>query len=117
MTTETKNTVRQGKTPVKLDQTEAMQLLIDSGLLFEINRVVMHPLGYSIIAQVHDDEISLGMLTDNPTVTFDREVFKMGMKKRKRFLDEVGQAAMDLRRKLLGITVQHKPTLDEQRTR
>jgi hypothetical protein len=115
---------RQGKgtatirhTPKQLNQQETVQLLIDSGILFELNRTKLHPYGMALVAQVVNGKYELGMLTNNPGVVFDREVFKRGMTKMDKWLKTIGNGLLQARQKAVGFTAQVKEDWEEQRRR
>jgi hypothetical protein len=115
---------RQGKSagaathlPKQLNQQETVQLLIDSGLLFELNRTKLHPYGMALIAQVVDGKYELGMLTNNPGVVFDKDVFRRGRAKMDNWLKVLGNVLIRRRQETVGFTAQVKEDWEEQRRR
>ena len=64
---------------VTIPATEAAQLLLDSGLLGEINRVILHPRGLALSVQVDDNDRAVGFAglldyRDDPSgIWFDAE--------------------------------------------
>jgi len=86
--------------------------LVEKGLLFEINRKVLHPLGLALAADVdynnrtkiklthlYDAESDDGFLYDDETYKENKAIFDLYMK------DE-GQDKLDKRKKALGFIVQ-----------
>jgi hypothetical protein len=103
--------------PKQLNQQETVQLLIDSGLLFELNRTKLHPYGMALIAQVVDGKYELGMLTNNPAVVFDKDVFRRGKAKMDQWLKAIGNVLIRRRQEAVGFTAQVKEDWEEQRRR
>ena len=64
---------------VTIQPAEAAQLLLDSGLLGEINRVILHPRGLALSVQVDDNDRAVGFAglldyRDDPSgIWFDAE--------------------------------------------
>ena len=89
------------------------RFLLDNGLLFEINRKVLHPLGLVLVTDVDyedDNKIVLSGLysadDDLEGIVFDPETFEEGRKKYRKFLSEDGQGRLDSRNNSLGFVVQ-----------
>lgn len=101
--------------PRELTQTEAMRFAITSGILFEINRTLLHPLGMAMFARDIDGELEVGMFVGNPGITFDKEVFNHGVAKGENFRKTDGNELLDTRKKTVGFHVQCKPDAKEQR--
>jgi hypothetical protein len=87
--------------------------LLDNGLIFEINRKVLHPLGLAMFVEVDDDDnrlVKMGGLYDAEEDPegwiFDPETFEEGRSKYHKFLDEFGQAKLDQRQEKLGYIIQ-----------
>jgi hypothetical protein len=80
--------------------------LLDSGLLFEINRRVLHPLGLAL--EVSDDRISgiWDCRSDPEGIYFDDETFEAGVRKLKAYMNERGTKAIVTRTACLGYKVQ-----------
>jgi len=84
---------------------------VASGLLFEINRTVLHPLGLALAVKVDDDgSMEFGRIwdcRDDPEgILFAPENFDHGHDKYDAYMKERGQTALDLRQNLLGFLVQ-----------
>lgn len=89
------------------------RFLLDNGLLFEINRKVLHPLGLVLVTDVDyedDNKIVLSGLysadDDLEGIVFDPETFEEGRRKYRQFLSEDGQNRLDSRNNSLGFVVQ-----------
>ena len=87
------------------------------GLLFEINRRVLHPLGLAISIDVErddeTDEITLAKFSDiwdcqeDPEgVFYHDELFATGLQKYQDYMEREGNARLETRREILGYTVQ-----------
>lgn len=74
--------------------------LIDSGLVFEINRTILHLVGLALT--VEDNKLTLLDRRNTPEYKFNKEVYTMGEEKLKRFMTEFGNKQMEKRRKKLG---------------
>ncbi len=95
-------------------RTVDIQYLIDAGILFEINRTLMHPFGLAMTVKKDSsgklvwDEIK--DLRNTPqTCGFDIEKAKAGRKKHFSFLTEFGFAQLAKREEKLGYGVQYVP--------
>jgi hypothetical protein len=80
------------------------KFLVDSGLVFEINRKVLHPLGLSIIVDVDRNnrkQLSIiGIQTeDEEGFVYDSESFLHGVEKYNKFLEKSGSEEKLLARK------------------
>jgi hypothetical protein len=93
----------------------AGEYLLNNGLLFEINRKILHPLGLALTVIVDNEDssvpnIMLGDLQDysyDPEgVIFGDKTFDEGMQKLKTFMQEVGNSRIEARRNILGYIVQ-----------
>lgn len=71
---------------------DAAKFLHDSGLLFEINRAVLHPRGLALRVTVNDDEndTKFGVIYDyrDGSIVFGEQLFNEGEKKLNRYMDE-----------------------------
>jgi hypothetical protein len=87
--------------------------LLDSGLLFEINRTILHLFGIAIA--IKSDEqgnktFALKDFREKPEeLVFDKNVIGLGTMKLENFLKEFGHPQMDRRAKKLGWSCQHRP--------
>lgn len=89
--------------------------LLDDGILFEINRKVLHPLGLALeIGGDKDGNLSLGGVwdyQDDPEgMIFDGETFLGGEKKLKAYMKREGKEKLEKRKELLGYTIQGEET-------
>lgn len=96
-----------------MEKPADIQLLLDSGMLFEINRTMLHPLGLSITAR--KDEHGKLMLDIKDarslpsTLTFDKDTRDRCRAKYMKFLKEFAMPQMDKRIKNLGWACQPVP--------
>ena len=89
------------------------RFLLDNGILFEINRKVLHPLGLVMVTDVdyEDDKkvIITGLYSaddDLEGIVFDPETIEEGRKRYQEFLGQDGQTRLDVREKRLGFVIQ-----------
>jgi hypothetical protein len=88
--------------------------LIDNGLVFEINRRVLHPLGLSLVVDVAYDNrknlaiVGLDQTDDAEGFLYDEETFKVGEDKYQNFLKKEGSQKVQLRQETLGFIFQEK---------
>lgn len=86
------------------------QYLIDNGLLFEINRAVLHPLGLALAVQVSSDNEIVGMelrkTNDLDGLIYDEETLKECTLKRDAFMEREGHLRLNQRAKSLGYIIQ-----------
>ena len=92
---------------------ESAEFLVDSGLLFEINRKILHPLGLAIEVIVEDDGTTkFGSLWDSrgdpEGIIFADGCFESGLKKFKAYMKEQGNTILKSRMEKLGYLVQGK---------
>ena len=93
--------------------------MVDNGLLFEINRQVLHPLGLTLVADVDYDNPKYLRLdglykTDEPEgVQYDPETFATNQKVFQTFLDKEGSGKLANRKRILGYIVQDEEQSDE----
>lgn len=90
---------------------DAARFLHDTGLLFEINRRILHPLGLALeIAQEEDGVMYVSGVwdcRDDPEgVIFEEETFEFGESKLNRYMEEQGNAFMIKRAEKLGFLEQ-----------
>ncbi len=85
--------------------------MINSGLLFEINRTCMHLFGIGITVKKDEKgNKSFGFKDCRNvagTLVFSEEMLKVGRVKLERFLSEFGHPQMDKRSEALGVCCQH----------
>jgi len=94
-------------------QLREPSLLVETGLLFEINRRVLHPLGLSLVLLRGEgkDELCLWDCRDvEGGILYDPEEYKLGNFKYQNFLAQVGRAKFQQRLMQLGFIVQHSPS-------
>ncbi|MEW6555103.1 MAG: hypothetical protein AB1384_12555 [Actinomycetota bacterium] len=101
----------------RIGPDEALRFLLDSGLLFEINRSILHPYGLALnlsITEAKEDESEqvqiAGLLDyrDDPEgIIFAPETYEQGLKKYEAFWQE-NQARLEERVERLGFIVQPK---------
>ena len=86
------------------------QVLLDSGLLFEINRRVLHPFGLALEAEVNEDGTRIGAVwdyRDDPEgLIFDDVTFADGLRKLNEFMVAKGQERLTTRHAALGYVIQ-----------
>jgi hypothetical protein len=95
---------------LKMIEDPAM-FLFETGILYKINKAVLHPLGYALAIGKHENgEMSiLGLIdyTTNPQgATYTKEAFEVGRQKFKRHLQEKGSARLKMRKQALGYVFQ-----------
>lgn len=92
------------------------RFLLDSGLLFEINRKVLHPLGLALHVELDDDSHTKVLFSDvldsreDPEgFIFSPESFEDGIEKLEKYMAEEGQKMLESRMAKLGYLIQEKP--------
>jgi hypothetical protein len=89
-----------------LSSTETGNFLMATGLLFEINRVSLHPYGYTLVVD-QDGYPKILDSSENPEhLIFEERLFNKGLSKFKQFIRDRGKQAMLQRKKILGFVVQ-----------
>ena len=91
-----------------------MRFLLDNGIIFEINRKVLHPLGLALEVGIHPDNskwVSIHGVSsvdddDEEGFLYDEETYKVGADKFKEFMKKVGSEKIALREGTLGYVVQ-----------
>ena len=84
----------------------------ESGLLFEVNRCVLHPLGLAISIKIEDDgtekfaEIWDVRDSDPEGIVFDSETFLDGEKKINQYMENKGNTNLKIRQAKIGFIVQ-----------
>lgn len=92
---------------------KSAQFLIENGLLFEINRKILHPLGLALEIEINDDgKIDFGDLWDcreDPEgILFTSDAFEVGKEKYAKYLEEKGDSNLKSRIEKLGFTIQEE---------
>lgn len=93
--------------------------LYEWGLLFEINRRVLHPLGMALAVEMDEEENAVFSndvwdCRDDPEgFIFEEKTFIAGQEKYQKFLDEQGNDILKSRRINLGFIEQEKGDSDE----
>ena len=90
-----------------------VQFLVDNGLLFEMNRQVLHPLGLELHFHLDEDGRVTGVdLLDNregiQPISFSPEVFGAGRERYEQYLDAHGRRNIQ-RRRQIGMVIQTGP--------
>lgn len=99
-----------------LDNQEAAELLAETGLLFEINRKVLHPLGLALAITVNKRGKVTGFAgmtdccNDPEGVIFADDA--TGPEKLRKFMAGTGKAKLQARLKALGFVIQPFPGID-----
>ena len=94
------------------------RFLLDNGLIFEINRKILHPLGYAMVMGTDPDNVrkiiiqGLMQSDDEEGFVFDEETFQTGIEKYKEFLDKIGSKRLSVREEKLGFVIQEKDTYE-----
>jgi hypothetical protein len=93
--------------------TNPGKFLVESGLLFKINREILHPLGLAITITLDNEDktISINILdkrTDPEGILFTDAALDVGIEKLQNYMNKHGNAAIDSRRLNLGFKIQTK---------
>jgi hypothetical protein len=96
-----------------MKEHDAIKFLLDSGLLFEINRSVLHPFGLALAVKIDDDGNckfdGLWDCRDDPEgIVFDDEVLAEGSKKYHEYMVKEGFDKKAFRYNSLGYVCQIK---------
>jgi hypothetical protein len=100
-----------------ISRIPAGEFLLTTGLLFEINRKILHPFGLALEVMEQEDEmgqhhivVSEGLLdlrSDPEGIIFGERAFIEGKNRLNKFLDEYGRQKLLLRKEKLGAVIQH----------
>jgi len=88
--------------------------LVDNGLVFEINRKVLHPLGLAMVIDVdpknrkHLSITALVKTDDLDGFVYDSEGFAIGSEKYQKYLESTGQERLDARKEKYGFIEQDR---------
>lgn len=98
----------------EIKRIPAAKFLVDNGLLFEINRTILHPLGLALeVISEEDGSMRIENLwdyRDDPEgMLYTPETFVDGKAKLDKFLDEFGGAKFRERQGVLGFLIQERP--------
>lgn len=89
-----------------------MRLLYESGLLFEVNRRVLHPFGLALVVEVDAEDVSkvtfggVQTVDDVDGIVFADDVYREGMTRLAKFRSETGDEKLHHRYNELGYVVQ-----------
>lgn len=95
-----------------------IEYLLRTGLLFEINRTLLHPLGLAMSVQVSEQkegDIECGVIqlldgTEDPEgFVYEQDTFSRGIQKYNEYMDEEGDARFASRFDELGYYIQNIP--------
>lgn len=90
------------------------KFLVDNGLIFEVNRRVLHPLGLALVVDIdYNNRRKLAITAlveteDEDGFLYDEESFSIGKEKYEKYLDKVGRDRLDARRIKHGFIEQDK---------
>ena len=88
---------------------EPSKFLHDSGLLFEINRLLLHPLGLALEVELESASIKIQDLREDPEgMLFEEEAFARARSRYQAFLDE-NRSRLEARERALSFRVQERP--------
>lgn len=97
----------------KIKCVNAADLLLDTGLLFQINKDILHPLGLAMSvstnAQTGEKTISQELWDyrlDDEGILYSKDTFEEGLKKLEKFYTEEGLEKLEQRYKKLGFIIQ-----------
>jgi hypothetical protein len=94
------------------------KFLIDNGLIFEINRKVLHPLGMALVVDIDRNskrQLAITALLeteDQEGFIFDEETYNVGNEKYQKFLKNGGQKRLTDRFHKYGFIDQHPKTIE-----
>jgi hypothetical protein len=97
-----------------IDYKSYGKFLIDKGLVFEINRKVLHPLGLALVIDLDPQNKKRLIITgimetqDQEGFLYDDETFTVGDKKYNQYLKEEGNDRLEFRKTKLGFIEQEK---------
>lgn len=85
------------------------RMLLDTGLLFEINRTVLHPVGLALGVNNQDGSVSLHQVPETTGILFEEADLREGDRKFAEFMRSDGAKAHTARARLHGFAVQPPP--------
>lgn len=95
--------------------TNPAEFLVESGLLFELNRRILHPLGLALAVRLADEpgadtDSTVAMIWDNRSdpegIVFADETFAEGLTKLAKYMKNTGTHQLVTRRACLGYRIQ-----------
>jgi len=89
------------------------KFLVESGLLFKINREILHPLGLALTVTLdgEDKTVTINVLDGRHSpegILFTDEMLTGGIEKLQKYMDKHGYQAIDSRQQYLGFKIQAK---------
>lgn len=104
----------QGGRPLR--RKSSVEELVESGLLQEINRRILHPFGFAMSVEVDEDDHVEGFVIEDRRDTPEECLFtpaylEEARKQLKKFLHEEGEERLARRRRVLGWEIQGKDEL------
>lgn len=93
---------------------KSAEFLLETGLLFEINRQVLHPLGLALEIKINEEngKIDFGDILDCREdlegIIFDPETFVEGKERYEKYLEAYGNTNLNFRLSKLGFKAQEK---------
>jgi len=90
------------------------KFMVDNGLIFEINRRVLHPLGMAMVVDIDRNNkrnlaiTALFETEEQEGFLYDEEGYNVGKDKYQKFLDKSGQERLDYRLAKYGFIEQNE---------
>lgn len=102
--------------------TDSARFLLDNGLLFEINRTILHPFGLALEIGVEEKDgkvrVFFGKIWDERKdpegILYTDDSYKIGHDKFKKFMAEFGEGKLKLRKETTGFIVQEMLFAEEK---
>jgi hypothetical protein len=96
-----------------------IEFLLENGLLFEINRRVLHPLGLALEVEIDDDgKVIIGSIwdcrSDPEGVLFSPDTWQSGKDKIDKYMEDCGNAAVKSRQEIFGFLEQTTKTVGKK---
>lgn len=89
---------------------EAIRFLVSTGILWYVNKIVFHLLGFKFLLDEERGEILIEDHREYPNVVYTSDAYKAGEERFAKYMQDRGTATMKLRRQILGFTTQETPT-------
>jgi len=100
------------------------RFLVDNGLLAEMNRQVLHPLGYELVIDIDPDDRrrlavrGLNEVKNDPEgIIYDAETLEVNLRKYAEYLKREGQQRLDSRKLTLGYLIQGESDESDEEVR